>query len=124
MAATKFFCKMGFSEISNTNGYHWLRIYDGCGGDAGVASAAEKRPTAFLNGRGSNKQMQPKKTRDFYGRWRMGISRLVFHYCCADMDYEMPALMGISDDILENDIFVHQDAATIGLRKTLHKDNV
>ncbi|GJT37868.1 hypothetical protein Tco_0937733 [Tanacetum coccineum] len=48
---------------------------DGCGGDAMDASTAEKRPTAISNGLGLNKQMQPKKTRDFYGRWRMRISR-------------------------------------------------
>ncbi|GKE17385.1 hypothetical protein Tco_1424962, partial [Tanacetum coccineum] len=48
---------------------------DGCGGDAMDASTAKKRPTAISNGLGLNKQMQPKKTRDFYGRWRMRISR-------------------------------------------------
>ncbi|GJW50986.1 hypothetical protein Tco_0092337 [Tanacetum coccineum] len=48
---------------------------DGCGGDAMDASTAKKRPTAISNGLGLNKQMQPTKTRDFYGRWRMRISR-------------------------------------------------
>ncbi|GKB92387.1 hypothetical protein Tco_0964659 [Tanacetum coccineum] len=45
-----------------------VRTDDGCGGDSMDASTAEKRPTAILNGLGLNKLMQPKKTRDFYGR--------------------------------------------------------
>lgn len=32
-------------------------------------------------------------------------------YRCADMDREIPALMGVSKAVLENVIFVHQDEA-------------
>ncbi|KAK4483342.1 hypothetical protein RD792_010528 [Penstemon davidsonii] len=44
---------------------------------------------------------------------RMGEERLkvCLSYRCADMDREIPALMGVSKAILENVIFVHQDEA-------------
>ncbi|QHO06146.1 DNA repair protein [Arachis hypogaea] len=38
-------------------------------------------------------------------------SKVCLSYRCADMDKEIPALMGVSKAILENVIFVHQDEA-------------
>ncbi|KAF4374620.1 hypothetical protein G4B88_004872, partial [Cannabis sativa] len=38
-------------------------------------------------------------------------SKVCLSYRCADMDREIPALMGVSKAILENVIFVHQDEA-------------
>ena len=37
--------------------------------------------------------------------------KVCLSYRCADMDKEIPALMGVSKAILENVIFVHQDEA-------------
>lgn len=37
--------------------------------------------------------------------------KVCLSYRCADMDREIPALMGVSKAILENVIFVHQDEA-------------
>lgn len=37
--------------------------------------------------------------------------KVCLSYRCADMDREIPALMGVSKAILENVIFVHQDDA-------------
>jgi DNA repair protein RAD50 len=41
----------------------------------------------------------------------VGIQKVCLSYRCADMDREIPALMGVSKAILENVIFVHQDEA-------------
>jgi DNA repair protein RAD50 len=35
--------------------------------------------------------------------------KVCLSYRCADMDREIPALMGVSNAVLENVIFVHQD---------------
>ena len=40
-----------------------------------------------------------------------GLQKVCLSYRCADMDREIPALMGVSKAILENVIFVHQDEA-------------
>ena len=37
--------------------------------------------------------------------------KVCLSYRCADMDREIPALMGVSKAVLENVIFVHQDEA-------------
>jgi DNA repair protein RAD50 len=37
------------------------------------------------------------------------LQRVCLSYRCADMDREIPALMGVSKAVLENVIFVHQD---------------
>jgi hypothetical protein len=37
------------------------------------------------------------------------FQKVCLSYRCADMDREIPALMGVSKAILENVIFVHQD---------------
>lgn len=37
------------------------------------------------------------------------LQKVCLSYRCADMDREIPALMGVSKAILENVIFVHQD---------------
>lgn len=39
------------------------------------------------------------------------LQKVCLSYRCADMDKEIPALMGVSKAILENVIFVHQDEA-------------
>lgn len=39
------------------------------------------------------------------------LQKVCLSYRCADMDREIPALMGVSKAILENVIFVHQDEA-------------
>lgn len=39
------------------------------------------------------------------------MQKVCLSYRCADMDREIPALMGVSKAILENVIFVHQDEA-------------
>lgn len=39
------------------------------------------------------------------------LQKVGLSYRCADMDREIPALMGVSKAILENVIFVHQDEA-------------
>lgn len=39
------------------------------------------------------------------------FQKVCLSYRCADMDREIPALMGVSKAILENVIFVHQDEA-------------
>lgn len=39
------------------------------------------------------------------------VQKVCLSYRCADMDREIPALMGVSKAILENVIFVHQDDA-------------
>lgn len=41
----------------------------------------------------------------------MLCQKVCLSYRCADMDREIPALMGVSKAILENVIFVHQDEA-------------
>lgn len=41
----------------------------------------------------------------------VGMQKVCLSYRCADMDREIPALMGVSKAILENVIFVHQDDA-------------
>ena len=41
----------------------------------------------------------------------VGMQKVCLSYRCADMDREIPALMGVSKAILENVIFVHQDEA-------------
>ena len=41
----------------------------------------------------------------------LGVQKVCLSYRCADMDREVPALMGVSKAILENVIFVHQDDA-------------
>ncbi|KAL1319974.1 hypothetical protein AAHE18_14G023000 [Arachis hypogaea] len=42
---------------------------------------------------------------------KMEYKKVCLSYRCADMDKEIPALMGVSKAILENVIFVHQDEA-------------
>jgi len=37
------------------------------------------------------------------------VQKVCLSYRCADMDREIPALMGVSKAVLENVIFVHQD---------------
>lgn len=37
------------------------------------------------------------------------MQKVCLSYRCADMDREIPALMGVSKAVLENVIFVHQD---------------
>lgn len=39
------------------------------------------------------------------------LQKVCLSYRCADMDREIPALMGVSKAILENVVFVHQDEA-------------
>lgn len=39
------------------------------------------------------------------------LQKVCRSYRCADMDREIPALMGVSKAVLENVIFVHQDEA-------------
>ena len=39
------------------------------------------------------------------------LQKVCLSYRCADMDREIPALMGVSKAVLENVIFVHQDEA-------------
>ncbi|CAK9149107.1 unnamed protein product [Ilex paraguariensis] len=39
------------------------------------------------------------------------MQKVCLSYRCADMDREIPALMGVSKAVLENVIFVHQDEA-------------
>ncbi|CAN0875265.1 DNA repair protein RAD50 [Linum grandiflorum] len=39
------------------------------------------------------------------------VQKVCLSYRCADMDREIPALMGVSKAVLENVIFVHQDEA-------------
>lgn len=41
----------------------------------------------------------------------MRVQKVCLSYRCADMDREVPTLMGVSKAILENVIFVHQDDA-------------
>ncbi|CAA7017908.1 unnamed protein product [Microthlaspi erraticum] len=51
------------------------------------------------------------------------VKKVCISYRCADMDKEIPALMGVLKDILENVIFVHQDESTWPLQDsgTLNK---
>lgn len=37
------------------------------------------------------------------------VQKVCLSYRCADMDREIPALMGVSKAVLENVVFVHQD---------------
>ena len=39
------------------------------------------------------------------------LQKVCLSYRCADMDREIPALMGVSKAVLEHVIFVHQDDA-------------
>lgn len=41
----------------------------------------------------------------------LDVQKVALSYKCADIDREIPALMGVSKAILENVIFVHQDEA-------------
>lgn len=50
-----------------------------------------------------------KKTSLFDFNWLFLLQKVCLSYRCADMDREIPALMGVSKAVLENVIFVHQD---------------
>jgi DNA repair protein RAD50 len=39
------------------------------------------------------------------------LQKVALSYRCADMDREVPSLMGVPKAVLENVIFVHQDEA-------------
>lgn len=47
----------------------------------------------------------------------MKVQKVCLSYRCADIDREIPALMGVSKAVLENVIFVHQDEANWPLQE-------